>query len=83
MKSLLQKMVSSKTAILEPTQNEERKKSSPEMILEKKVSVNMLQELIEHSWRQAIKYKFDPVAGRIHSEYLELTKKMQQELLND
>lgn len=44
-------------------------------------SLLVIDEMIEFAWRNAIKYRFDPVAGRIHSEYLEMLKDNKKELI--
>lgn len=39
-----------------------------------------VEDLLNHAWRNAIKYRFDPVVGRIHEEYLQLIKNIKKEL---
>lgn len=37
-----------------------------------------LEEMIDYAWHNAIKYRFDPVAGRIHEEYLTMIKNIKE-----
>lgn len=41
-----------------------------------------LQELREIAWQKAIKYRFDPVLGRAHDEYLQFLNGLLKEFLN-
>lgn len=36
-----------------------------------------IEDLIDYAWRQAIKYRFDPIVGKIHADYLEMVKQMK------
>ncbi len=42
--------------------------------------ISKIEDLIEYAWQRSIKYRFDPVAGRIHQEYLALVKNLKLEL---
>lgn len=42
--------------------------------------ISSIEEMIEYAWQKAIKYRFDPVAGRIHEEYLEMVKGLKKQL---
>lgn len=35
-----------------------------------------LQEIRDMAWHKAVKYRFDPVIGRIHDEYLNMLNEM-------
>lgn len=35
------------------------------------ICVDILQQLREMAWQNAIKYRFDPVLGKTHDEYLQ------------
>ena len=37
-----------------------------------------IEELIDYAWQNAIKYRFDPVASRIHEEYLSMMKSIKE-----
>lgn len=37
-----------------------------------------LEEMLDYAWHNAMKYRFDPVAGRIHEEYLEMLKNIKK-----
>lgn len=43
------------------------------------LEVSSIEDMVEIAWQQAIKYRFDPVVGRIHEEYLDMLKKVRQE----
>lgn len=42
-----------------------------------KICMCQVEEMIEYAWKQALKYRFDPVAGRIHEEYLSMIKNLK------
>jgi len=42
-------------------------------------SLRKLQEIREIAWRQAIKYRWDPVLSRAHNEYLDMLNAMLSE----
>ena len=44
------------------------------------LEISYLEDLIKYAWAKALKYRADPVASRIHEEYLELVKEMKLEL---
>jgi hypothetical protein len=37
-----------------------------------------IEEMLDYAWEKAIKYRFDPVAGRIHEEYLDMLKSVKK-----
>lgn len=39
-------------------------------------SLDMLQRLRDIAWHRAVKYRWDPVVGAIHADYLEHLNKM-------
>jgi len=39
-----------------------------------------IEDLLNHAWQNAIKYRYDPVAGRIHEEYLQMLKNIKKEI---
>lgn len=43
------------------------------------LEVSSIEDMLEIAWQKAIKYRFDPVVGRIHEEYLEMLKKVKEE----
>jgi hypothetical protein len=43
--------------------------------------IDKLEDLIGYSWQKALKYRFDPVIGRIYDEYLEALKHIKQKEL--
>jgi hypothetical protein len=47
------------------------------------VHLRNLECLIDYAFYNAIKYRFDPVVGKIHSDYLELVKDMKKEILKE
>ena len=43
-------------------------------------ALTQIENLLDYAWKQAIKYRFDPVIGKIHSEYLEMVKETKNEI---
>lgn len=37
-----------------------------------------LEEMIDYAWHNAMKYRYDPVASRIHQEYLTMMKSIKE-----
>lgn len=44
------------------------------------VDLSGLENLINHAWHNALKYRFDPFMGRIHEEYLQMLKELKKEI---
>lgn len=42
------------------------------------LTVFEIEELIDFAWQRAIKYRFDPIASRIHEEYLSMMKNIKE-----
>lgn len=44
------------------------------------VDLSGLENLINHAWHNALKYRFDPFMGQIHEEYLQMLKELKKEI---
>jgi len=51
-------------------------KMTNELIV-KTIDLHYLEDIIDYAWQQAIKYRYDPVASKIHEDYLEILKKIK------
>jgi hypothetical protein len=46
----------------------------------KSEALTQIEFLIDYAWKQAIKYRFDPIVGKIHSDYLEMVKETKNQI---
>lgn len=51
-------------------------------VYHKNEHVREVNELVDYALHNAIKYKFDPVVGKIHQDYLNVAKELKKKIDN-